>query len=107
MINKILKDKRILSLYIIVIFSLVIGITYALNNYSMAISIGTALIRVDEEAYGDTTFDTTNIDFKPILDSESITSLENVIKIDFTVGGASTNTADNIIICIANNCVST
>ena len=101
MIKKILKDKRILSLYIIVIFSLVIGVTYALGTYSMNISLNTGIIRVDEEAYGDTTFDTTNIDFKPIFDSDVETSLDNVIKIDFTVGGAEINNNPNIIYDIA------
>ena len=65
MIKKILKDKRLLSLYIVVISCLVIGVTYALSNASLAISFNTALIRIDEEAYGNTTFNTTNIDFKP------------------------------------------
>lgn len=101
MIEKILKDKRILSLYIVVISCLVIGVTYALGTYSMGIGFNTALIRIDESAYGDTTFDTTNIDFRPILDSEFTTSLENVIKIDFTVGGNDNNNASNIIYDIA------
>ena len=101
MIKKILKDKRLLSLYIVVIFCLVIGVTYALGTHSMPISFNTALIRIDESAYGDTTFDTTNIDFRPILDTDVETSLGNVIKIDFTVGGAEANNNSNIIYDIA------
>lgn len=101
MIEKILKDKRILSLYIVVISFLFIGITYALGTYSMGISFNTALIRVDEEAYGNTTFDATNIDFKPIMDTDVETSLDNVIKIDFTVGGAEANNNSKIIYDIA------
>ena len=101
MLKKILKDKRMLSLYIIVIFSLTLGFTYALSSTSLAINIGTGLVRIDEEAYGSTTFDSSDIDLIPILDSDVETSLDNVIKIDFTVGGASTNTANNIIYDIA------
>ena len=101
MFKKIIEDKRILSLYIIVICVLVIGVTYALGTYSMGLNITTGLIAVDASAYGKTSFDTSKIDFRPILDSEVTTNAENVIKIAFTVGGASTNNNDNIIYDIA------
>lgn len=101
MFKKIIEDKRILSLYIIVIFVLVIGVTYALGTYTQGLNITTGLIAVDASAYGSTNFDTSKIDFRPILDSEVTTNTENIIKIDFTVGGASTNNNDNIIYDIA------
>ena len=113
MLKKIIEDKRILALYIIVIIALIIGFTYALNDTSLAINIDTALMGVDEEVYGDTTFDSTSLDFKPILDSEIelrdgviVDGVEekdeiNVIRIDFTVGGASTNEFTDIIYDIA------
>ena len=101
MIQKIIKNKKILSIYIVVILALVLGVTYAIGTYSIALNVTTAVIELDTEAYGNTTFSFEDIDFKPILDSEVETNTQNVIKIDFTVGGASTNNNDNIIYDIA------
>ena len=101
MIRKIIEDKRILSFYIIVFIGLSLGFTYALSTASIVLNVTTALITVDEDSYGNTTFDSTNLDFVPILDSEVETRLDNVVKIDFTVGGASTNNTTNIIYDIA------
>ena len=101
-IKKIVDDKRIFSIYIVVFCMLTIGITYAANiNASLAYNVNTSLIGVDEAAYGNTTFNFDNIDFIPILDSDVETKTNNVIKIDFVVGGASTNNASNIIYDIA------
>ena len=97
MIQNIIKNKKILSIYIVVILALVLGITYAIGTYSIALNVTTAVIELDTAAYGDTTFSFEEIDFKPILDSEVETNTNNVIKIEFTVGGASTNNNDNII----------
>lgn len=94
-------DKRIAYIYVVVIVVLLSGVTYALNPNSVALNITTGLIGIDEEYYGDTTFDSSDITLTPILDTEVETRLENVIKIDFTVGGASTNNANNIIYDIA------
>jgi hypothetical protein len=101
MINKILGDKRILTIYIVVICSLTVGFSYALNNVALGFNISTALIAVDDSAYGDTTFDSSNLNFIPILDSDVEISTYEVIRIDFMVGGASTNNASNIIYDIA------
>ena len=101
MLKKIMEDKRILSLYILVIVSLIVGVTYAMGSASLAINVGTALISVDEDAYGSTTFNSDDIDFRPIIDTNVETSLNNVVKVDFVVGGASTNNNDNIIYDIA------
>ena len=101
MIQNIIKNKKILYIYIVVILALVLGVTYAIGTYSIALNVTTAVIELDTEAYGNTTFSFEDIDFKPILDSEVETNTQNVIKIDFTVGGASTNNNDNIIYDIA------
>lgn len=101
--KKIMEDKRILFMYIFVFVFLGLGITYALENGTLALNINTALIRVDESAYGDTTFNMDDLELRPILDSAVETSTDNVIKIEFKVGGASSNTADNIIYDIALN----
>jgi len=101
MIKKITEDKRILSFYVVVLLALGIGFTFALSNASLAFNIGTAIIKVDEEAYGDTWFSSYDIEFVPILDSELESSTDSVVKIDFKVGGANTNNGNNIIYDIA------
>ena len=97
------QDKRIISIYLIVFALLIIGVTYALQSSSLAFQTSTALIQIDETAYGNTSFDSSNLEFKPILDSAVETSTNNVIKIEFKVGGAETNNANNIIYDIALN----
>ena len=99
----VVRDKRIILIYLLVFLVLIIGFAYALNSNSIAINTNTALIGIDESAYGNTSFDSADLDFKPILDSDVETSLNNVIKINFAVGGAETNNADNIIYDIALN----
>ena len=88
-----LYDKRIMIIYIIVFVFLITGITYALQTTSFAFNTDTAIINIDEAAYGtNNTLDTSNLDMKPIQDSSVTTSSDNVIKIDFGVKGASSNT---------------
>ena len=101
MTKNIFKNKSLILFYIVVILSLVIGFTYALGTHSLAFNVTTALVSVDERAYGSTSFDSSNIDFRPILDSEVEVKEDNVVAIDFTVGGASTNNNDTIIYDIA------
>jgi hypothetical protein len=80
-------DKRIIAIYIIVIFSLILGITYALSQTAIPINASTSSIKVAFEA----TFNTTNLQFSPILDSNVENNENNIIKIDFKVGGSETN----------------
>ena len=99
--NNSFEDKRILLIYIIIIIAILTGVTYALESVGIAFNLETGIVAVDEAAYGSTSFDSSNVNLVPILDSQVETRLENVIKIDFTVGGASTNTVDTIIYDIA------
>lgn len=94
-------DKRILVLYIITILLLIIGTTFALQSTSLGFNINTSIVKVDETAYGSTTFDSSNLDFKPILDTDVESSTDNVISIDFKVGGNEQNNNNNIIYDIA------
>ena len=87
--------------YIIVIILIGLGFTYAISSANISLGLTTGIVRIDEKAYGNTEFDASNLDLVPILDSEVEKNEENVIKIDFTVGGASTNNNDNIIYDIA------
>lgn len=98
--------RRFFVLYAVVIILLIIGFTYALITDSLSFNTTTAMIGIDEAVYGSTTFDSSELDFKPILDSTVGTSSSenNVIQIDFNVRGASTNNAsDDIIYDIALN----
>lgn len=97
----IFQDKRILMIYILVIILIGLGFTYAISSANISLGLTTGIVRIDEKAYGNTEFDASNLDLVPILDSEVEKNEENVIKIDFTVGGASTNNNDNIIYDIA------
>lgn len=89
--KKILKDKRIIFLYFITIIFLVIGVTYAISTNSQTFSVTSAVLKIDESIYGSTTFDNSNLEFRPILDSVVESSNDEVISIDFKVRGASSN----------------
>ena len=102
--NKFFKDKRIVIIYVVVILLIIIGIAFALSESSYAFNTDTGVYGIDETAYGETHFDSANLDLKPILDSDITTKTDNVIKIDFTVGGSENNPTDrNIIYDIALN----
>ena len=95
--KNIVKDKRIFIVYVFVVILLGLGISYALSNANLSLSLTSAIVRIDEKAYGDTEFDSSSLEMVPILDSEVESKKDNIIKIDFTVGGASSNNNNNII----------
>lgn len=101
MIEKIVEDKRLLVMYIVVIGMLAFGITYASLPDLVSNYLTVNNLRVDEEAYGDTFFDASELFFVPVLDSEVDKSNSSVIYIDFWVGGNVVNDVDNIIYDIA------
>lgn len=96
-----IKDKRIVVIYVVVVLLLVLGLTYALVTSDILFNLTTGTVAIDDTAYGETTFDNSNLDMVPILDSEVESKTDNVIKIDFKVGGKSTNNNQNIIYDIA------
>ncbi len=98
-----IKDKRIVAIYVVVVLLLVLGLTYALVTSDILFNLTTGTVAIDDTAYGETTFDNSNLDMVPILDSEVESKTDNVIKIDFKVGGNSTNNNQNIIYDIALN----
>lgn len=101
--KKMFKDKRFILLYIIVVLFLVIGFTYAVTEESLTFNINTATVEVDTNVYGAEDFDASDLELTPILDSEVGTEEkeDNVVKIDFTVGGTENNTNEHIIYDIA------
>ena len=82
---------------------LLIHFTYANQPDSLFKRMNGENIGIDEEAYGSTSFDTTDIELVPILDKDVIEREENVIHISFLVGGAKDNTVNNIIYDVALN----
>lgn len=82
---------------------LLISFTYANRSDSLFKRMNGEKIGIDEEVYGSTVFDATNIDLAPILDKDVTEKEENVIHISFLVGGAKDNTVSNIIYDIALN----
>lgn len=82
---------------------LLIRFTYANQPDSLFKRMNGENIGIDEEAYGSTSFDTTNIELVSILDKDVIEREENVIHISFLVGGAKDNTVNNIIYDVALN----
>lgn len=81
------NDKRIVAIYVAVAFLLALGLTYALVTSDILFNLTTGTVAIDDTAYGETTFDNSNLDMVPILDSEVESKTDNVIKIDFKVGG--------------------
>jgi len=92
------KKKLIVFTYVIVIFLIMLGIAYAYNTSSVAFNADTGVYGIDEDIYGSTTFDSTNLKLSPILDSEVEENVDNVIKIDFKVKGADFNPTNKEII---------
>lgn len=103
---KISKNKNWNFFIILFIFAIIIiflSITYSQFFSSVFKKMNGEKIGIDEEVYGSTVFDTTNIDLVPILDKDVTERKENVIHISFLVGGAKDNTVSNIIYDIALN----
>ena len=67
-----IKDKKIVIVYVFVVLLLIIGITYALVNSDLLFNLTTGTIAIDDSAYGNTTFDNSNLDMVPILDRNHI-----------------------------------
>lgn len=100
-----LKEHRrkifiIMLIFILIIF-LIVVFTYALKPELLTNQIASKIIRIDEEVYGETTFDSSNLDFRPILDNWGEDSQNNIIYISFVVGGNINNNIDHIVYDIA------
>lgn len=98
-------DKRIIFLYIVTIIAIIIFIviayTYSTKFDNLAKSFSSEIILIDEAAYGKTNFDSSNLDLIPILDKNIETNNNNVIKIEFNIGGSKKSNINNIVYDIA------
>ena len=95
--QKLLLTIAAVALLILSIFYL----TYSMMQNSTLNKIRTSILKLDEDAYGETEFNNSNLNLKPILDKEVNKDSNNVIYIDFNVGGSKENDTDEIIYDIA------
>lgn len=103
MMKKIFNNKFIIILIIVAVIVILFGVTYAVSPGSVFKNMTGEKISIDEEAYGETFFDSRNIELVPILDKDFRKREDNVIHISFLVGGNKNNAVDNIIYDIALN----
>lgn len=95
-----MKKSRIVIVFIFVLL-IVVGFTYAsYSEMDLNRAFG-KVFRIDEEAYGINHFNSDNLEFVPIFDEDVNKNSNNVIYIDFRVGGSNLNDEDNIIYDIA------
>lgn len=76
-------------------------LTYSLSQGDNSNKVTVDIIKIDEEAYGDTKFDASKIKFSPIIDKNANKESNNIIYIPFNVGGSNENTTDEVIYDIA------
>ena len=104
-----IDGKRNSNFFILGVGILAIGVifyftrfrTYANINNPFVKNILFSTLQLDDSAYGDTYFDSNNLDFRTILDKNVENSLDNVIYISFLVGGNEKNDAEEPIYDIA------
>lgn len=97
-----LKNENVIIIFVFaIVITLIFTTTYASNSKAPLGSLQTKILRVDEESYGNTEFDSTNLDFRPILDKNVNGNTDNVVHIQFNVGGSLENEVDNVIYDIA------
>lgn len=82
---------------------ILISVTYSRFSDSLFKSVNGEKIGIDEETYGSTSFDATNIELVPILDEDVMVREDNVIHISFLVGGSKDNTINDIVYDVALN----
>lgn len=95
--KKIFSNKIIFASYILVVFCLILGLSYAVNSGLPSSNLEGNIVYIDEEAYGNLKFDSNNFELTPILDKTVTESNKYIIKLNFLVGGAKENNIDNII----------
>lgn len=96
------QNKKVIfiEVLLIILLLLILG-TYAANVMNPEKSIITKTLRIDEEAYGNNVFDSSNLEFRPILDTNVETETNHIVNINFNVGGSAANDEENIVYDIA------
>lgn len=98
-----LKDYKKITLTIGMISILIMMVlaTYATVSELVEKEVVTKVIKIDEDAYGEFTFDSNNLNFTPMLDNDVTSSSNKVIYMNFRVGGSELNNTKNVIYDIA------
>ena len=92
-----LKKMSLTIAFVSILILAILYLTYSLSNGNIPRNIQTDILKIDEEFYGDTAFDSTNLKFSPILDKNVKKDSNKIIYIKFNVGGSRENTTKNII----------
>ena len=90
------KNSKVLIIEIIVIVMAVVGVTLALTFIMNSIGLNTTNVNLALDYTGSTTLPSTTL--FPISDSSVSSNTDNVLKVNFTVKGASINPSDKDII---------
>lgn len=88
-------------LIITIIFFVYIAVTYSIKSLASLNNLSSYILEIDEEVYGSNRFDNSNLDLRPILDNRIQEATNQVIYINFVVGGNIRNNIDHIIYDIA------
>ena len=94
------KHKKAVFICLFVVFLVSVIFIWLMYSETLA-NINNPFVRntkfstlmLDEDAYGETTFDSSNLNFRTILDKDVENNLDNVIFISFWVGGNKNNDA--------------
>ncbi len=92
-----LKKMSLTIAFVSILILAVLYLTYSMSNGNISRNLQTDTLKIDEEAYGDTVFNSTNLKFSPILDKNVKKDSNKLIYIKFNVGGSKDNTTKNII----------
>ena len=91
----------VLIVFIIVIAYFVYSRTFADYTNPFIKRTFFSTLKLDDGAYGNNAFDTSELDFRPILDKDVNANTKNAVIISFWVGGNKDNNADNPVYDIA------
>lgn len=93
--------KKLGIFFACVLMGLVIGFSYAYQQKEIFQKMSGNVMGIDEDAYGDTNFDSKEVYLSPILDSEVEKRSDRTIAISFRVGGSKENHISGIIYDVA------
>lgn len=93
--------KKLGIFFACVLMGLVIGFSYAYQQKEIFQKMSGNVMGIDEDAYGDTNFDSKEVYLSPILDSEVEKRSDRAIAISFRVGGSKDNHISGIIYDVA------
>lgn len=93
--------KKIIVVGVFIFFFCVIAFTYAIKIKEDSNLMLSNILRIDEAAYGATTFDSSNLRLVPILDKNVEVTQGSVMDIEFYVGGNKRNNREHIVYDIA------